>query len=970
MLVLRTFGAVYVFEADGPPKGGSAAQKRLLALLAVLASAGEAGLSRDRILALLWADSDPERARHALTQTLYHARKALACDDLFLINGGDIRLNRDRMRADVDEFETRIRAGDHEGAMAAYRGDFLDGFFLSGVAELEQWTSAQRLRLSEAAARSCDHLAAAAESANEWNRAVEWRKRQIAIDPLSAVATTKLMSAMATSGDRAGALNQARVYTTLVREQLDLDPDPIVIRLVGQLRSSPSGPVSTMPRPAIAAEASPALPIAAASTARPSPRSFARKLKIGIGAIAATVALVAAFSAGRHGGSETETPSSPQPVFVAPFRVTGADPSLGYLKEGMVELLSARLADDSLVHSVDPGAVLAAWRNSRFAALADVPRSGAMTVAERLGASRVVVGSVVGGHSRLVLSATLLTNPSGELRAEASVEGPADSVTALVDRLAVKLLAANAGEAERLVAHATPPLASLRAFLNGQAAYRRGDYAHAVPEYERALAADSTFALAAMHLATASDRLNDAEQHDRALALAWRYRHDLSERDRAHLLAFAGPRYPAPSPESEQVAAWQHAVTLAPDRADVWYELGEHYFRNGALIGAADANRRASAAFRRALAIDAEHAPARRSLILLAAQERDTSELSRIASPTALRDSIGELAPFMRWRVALARRDEPALRRARGQLSNWEHENLRALVMTSLNDALAVDDGERAARLSLTRASSRVSDQWDALLAQHALSLNQGRPDRALEITTQLEHRFPETRAHLRLRILDALYSEGDTGIAADAVRALAPIVDGPPAHTPEVQSLQLADACVVEQWRIAHRETANTRRTIAFLRGAGHLRSVVAVATPPLVCAAILEATLAVELKQPDARTRVAAVDSLMLSGPAVSDAGTYAHILVSRLYRRLGESRLALDALRRRTYMTGWPRYLATARHEEGRLAQLLGERSIAAASFAQYLALRRQPEPRLVREVEAVKQSLGAIETSGLN
>ena len=121
--------------------------------------------------------------------------------------------------------------------------------------------------------------------------------------------------------------------------------------------------------------------------------------------------------------------------------------------------------------------------------------------------------------------------------------------------------------------------------------------------------------------------------------------------------------------------------------------------------------------------------------------------------------------------------------------------------------------------------------------------------------------------------------------------------------------------------------------------------------------------------MKQPDARMRVAAVDSLMLSGPAVSDAGTYAHILVGRLYRRLGESRLALEAIRRRTYMTGWPRYLATARHEEGRLAQLLGEQSIAAASFAHYLALRRQPEARVVREVEAVKQSLGAIETSGL-
>lgn len=964
MLALRTFGAVYVSEADGSPKGGSAAQKRLLALLTVLAAAGEAAVSRDRILALLWADSDPERARHALTQTLYHARKALGCDDLFLINGGDIRLNRERLRADVDEFETKFRAGDYEGAMALYRGEFLDGFFLSGVAELEQWTSAQRLRLNELAIRACDQLAAAAETANDWTRAVDWRKRNVAIDPLSAVSTTKLMTALAAVGDRAGALTQARVYTTLVREQLDVDPDPIVVRLVEQLRSSPVEPV-VAPPPAVVSSTTPSLPVAAQPPRRRT--SFARKLKISVATIAATMALVAAFNAGWHGGRTTPSAATPQPVFVAPFRVTGADPSLSYLKEGMVELLSARLADDSLVHSVDPGAVLAAWRNSRFATLADVPRSGAMSVAERLGASRVVVGSVVGGQSRLVLTATLLTNPSGELRAEASVEGPADSVTVLVDRLAVKLLAANAGEAERLVPHATPPLASLRAFLNGQAAYRRGDYAAAVPEYERALAADSTFALAAMHLATASDRLNDAEQHDRALTLAWRYRRDLSERDRAYLVAFAGPRYPAPSPASEQIAAWEHAVTLAPDRADVWYELGEHYFRSGALIGATDANRRAATAFRRALTIDPEYTRARRSLILLAAQERDTAALQRIASEAALRDSIGELTQYMQWRVALARRDQYSLGRARMHINKWERESLRALIMTSLSDALAVEDGERAARISLTRAT-RPSDQWDALLAQHALSLNQGRPDRAREMTAELEHRFPETRAHLRLRILDALYSEGDSALAEAAVRALTRIVDAPLASTPEVQSLQLADACVVEQWRIAHHQTTNTNRAITILRGAGHLRSLVAVATPPLVCAAILEAALAVEMKHPDARMRVAAVDSLTLSGPAVSDAGTYAHILVGRLYRRLGESRLALEALHRRSYMTGWPRYLATARHEAGRLAELLGEHSIAATSFEQYLALRPQPEPRVVRQVEAVKQSLGAIESIG--
>jgi hypothetical protein len=47
--------------------------------------------------------------------------------------------------------------------------------------------------------------------------------------------------------------------------------------------------------------------------------------------------------------------------------------------------------------------------------------------------------------------------------------------------------------------------------------------------------------------------------------------------------------------------------------------------------------------------------------------------------------------------------------------------------------------------------------------------------------------------------------------------------------------------------------------------------------------------------------------------------------------LYERLGEPRIALDAIRRRGYMSGWPRYLATAQREEGRLALATGDTGV---------------------------------------
>src|SRR5574338_588725 len=121
VLKLHAFGTVYVAR-DGVPLGGAAAQRRLLALLAAVAAAGDGGISRDRLLGLLWPEADTERARHALTQALYNARRALRCDDVFVATANDVRINPDRLISDVGEFTEAVARGDHAVAVAAYGG--------------------------------------------------------------------------------------------------------------------------------------------------------------------------------------------------------------------------------------------------------------------------------------------------------------------------------------------------------------------------------------------------------------------------------------------------------------------------------------------------------------------------------------------------------------------------------------------------------------------------------------------------------------------------------------------------------------------------------------------------------------------------------------------------------------------------------------------------------------------------------
>src|SRR5262249_5622824 len=71
---------------------GKAVRRRQLALLALLASAGERGLTRDQLLVRLWGDSVEEKARHSLDQAISELRKALGKDAIVRAGAG-LRLN-------------------------------------------------------------------------------------------------------------------------------------------------------------------------------------------------------------------------------------------------------------------------------------------------------------------------------------------------------------------------------------------------------------------------------------------------------------------------------------------------------------------------------------------------------------------------------------------------------------------------------------------------------------------------------------------------------------------------------------------------------------------------------------------------------------------------------------------------------------------------------------------------------------
>ncbi|MGH7499199.1 MAG: AfsR/SARP family transcriptional regulator, partial [Gemmatimonadales bacterium] len=172
MLRLSTFGGL-LLQQDGQLHTGPASQRRRLALLAAVASSGRRGTSREKLLSLLWPDSEPEAGRHSLYQALHVIRRSLGGDDV-LVGSSTLQLNPELITSDVGEFEESVEQGAHERAARLYRGLFLEGFRLEGAPEFEKWQDGERVRHAHEFAAALEALAAAAAARQDHAAAARW----------------------------------------------------------------------------------------------------------------------------------------------------------------------------------------------------------------------------------------------------------------------------------------------------------------------------------------------------------------------------------------------------------------------------------------------------------------------------------------------------------------------------------------------------------------------------------------------------------------------------------------------------------------------------------------------------------------------------------------------------------------------------------------------------------------------------
>ncbi len=508
MLRLLTFGGLALVRRDGSPPPRPRPQR--LAILTVLAAAGTRGISRERVSALFWPDTDSERARHSLRQALYALRQELGTE--VIRSEAILSIDGNVLSSDVADFREGLAAQEHERAAALAIGPFLQGFDLPGSPEFDRWAEEERTILSADAARILLLLAKAADAAPDRDAAAEAWRRLTLLDPLSGRFASGYLKALAAQGDRAGALAFARTHESVVRRELEADPDPEIRRLESELRAlpspvvvrvAPSTPVAVRgPEPTdrpvpneVAAVAGGQAPVAG-SAARPTwRRQFAVAVSVGLLAVIAAVILTAdrlSAALGRHG------PTTPT-FAVGRIDEDGVPDSLR-IGGVLTDMLATNLA------RVGGMSVLA---NSRLFELMlpgqDTLISGYSTAARRAGATEILEGRLLPGPDwSLALEIQRVDLESGLVKGGYRVA--ANNRYALVDSMTATIARdLRLGLPQGSISDATTdsPIA-YRLYEEGLRAYHQYDVAAARRLMEAALREDSTFAMAAYYHALLS----------------------------------------------------------------------------------------------------------------------------------------------------------------------------------------------------------------------------------------------------------------------------------------------------------------------------------------------------------------------------------------------------------------------------------------------------------------------------------
>ena len=237
---LRLLGPAHV-EAGDPSEPVELAAHKGAALVYYLAARPEQPVTRTRLIALLWQDSDEQEGRNSLSTALSRLRRSLPHVPIAPV--GDSLVWRpepaDQVWTDIAAFQTLTRQSatreQLDTAVALWRGPFLEGFDLRDSSEWDEWLDLERAAWQQRMLDALERAAEAHASEGDWSGALAHARRALGLDPLQERFHRQVMRLYERAGDRAAALSHYRAAQQVLENELGVQPDPRTQRLYREI---------------------------------------------------------------------------------------------------------------------------------------------------------------------------------------------------------------------------------------------------------------------------------------------------------------------------------------------------------------------------------------------------------------------------------------------------------------------------------------------------------------------------------------------------------------------------------------------------------------------------------------------------------------------------------------------------------------------------------------------------------------
>ena len=417
MIEFRTLGTLELTDTDGQEVHSVVAQPKPLALLTLLVLHHPDGFHRrDTLLGLLWPEHEDQRARHALSQALHVLRQALG-EGVFLKRGQEeIRIDRGRLRCDAVEFEAAVAQEHYEAALRLYRGDLLEGFFVSEAHGFERWLGNERLRLQELAAGAAWKLAYQRIEQGELVEAERTAQRALSLVATDESEVRRFVEVMASAGDRAAAVRFYEKFAERLRDEYEVEPAPETKQVMEVVRNRTKsaqkvGEAGLASKHGGAPEAAAVPVLQSAKQKEPAVSGRPRKVAVRWTATAAVVTVLAVAVGLIFRDRAPGTAFVPDRVVVALFENQTGDSSLTPVAMLAADWLSDGLAQTGMVEVITPAAVLGAFAAAESQGTPWSGSGGTLALAESMHAGLVVSGRLYRLANDVMIRADVVRMP-------------------------------------------------------------------------------------------------------------------------------------------------------------------------------------------------------------------------------------------------------------------------------------------------------------------------------------------------------------------------------------------------------------------------------------------------------------------------------------------------------------------------------------------------------------------------------